>query len=262
MLPTSFKTLSHLGPTVSGTLQNPVTSGEKKDGEPSKPCHIWAGGTAKTFKTLSHLGLGLLCVSFKTLSHLGTCRSSIPSKPCHIWVKACCNNLQNPVTSGLALYALRPSKPCHIWASIALWTFKTLSHLGISETLALQNPVTSGEGLSFMPSKPCHIWASQESASFKTLSHLGTSTQTNLQNPVTSGMKHVGGPSKPCHIWESRLEILLQNPVTSGENTMSVPSKPCHIWAQSAPQSFKTLSHLGDYHKSFVVHRKFGIKSM
>lgn len=69
-------------------------------------------------------------------------------------------------------------------------------------------------------------------------------------------------PSKPCHIWAhegkgpfktlSHLGLLLltilQNPVTSGEGLER--------------ESFKTLSHLGDYHKSFVVHRKFGVKRM
>ena len=84
------------------------------------------------------------------------------------------------------------------------------------------------------PSKPCHIWAELYLSAFKTLSHLGFCVCIL--------------PSKPCHIWGWQMSTNLQNPVTSG--------------ARSDALAFKTLSHLGDYHKSFVVHRKFGVKRM
>lgn len=170
-----------------------------------------------------------------------------PSKPCHIWVQQILYILQNPVTSGVTLKG-SPSKPCHIWDGKRAPTFKTLSHLGRAASRGLQNPVTSGLEATALPSKPCHIWANPVPPAFKTLSHLGRSSFV--------------GPSKPCHIWVGLCQIFLQNPVTSGLHSSVGPSKPCHIWATALAATFKTLSHLGDYHKSFVVHRKFGIKSM
>lgn len=182
----TFKTLSHLGcggwddlqnPVTSGSrcsympskpchiwvseslsfLQNPVTSGRHPRSCPSKPCHIWGPLPARSFKTLSHLGVKSDRLAFKTLSHLG--RTAHP-------------RLQNPVTSGF-LRTVEPSKPCHIWARKARFD--------------LQNPVTSGSSSSCDPSKPCHIWAGAFCRTFKTLSHLGRSWITCLQNPVTSG---------------------------------------------------------------------------
>lgn len=174
-------------------------------------------------------------------------RHSDPSKPCHIWDRRHKTAfktlshlgspipffLQNPVTSG----------PQGFHAA-----FKTLSHLGVGRTPCLQNPVTSGVGRGLGPSKPCHIWGPAFPASFKTLSHLGSRSAVDLQNPVTSGFLACSMPSKPCHIWALSFRLCLQNPVTSG--------------AGRPGRTFKTLSHLGDYHKSFVVHRKFGVKRM
>ena len=63
------------------------------------------------------------------------------------------------------------------------------------------------------------------------------------------------------HLGRNRAAVL-QNPVTSGPVELRTPSKPCHIWDRGRVTAFKTLSHLGDYHKSFVVQRKFGVESM
>lgn len=157
-------------------------------------------------------------------------------------------SLRPPVTSGSAPFA-EPSKPCHIWVDRVGRAFKTLSHLGFY-------PVPS-------PSKPCHIWAENRSRAFKTLSHLGTIIFLK--------------PSKPCHIWEFVDAVTFKTLSHLGWRRPSMPSKPCHIWVSSPVptlqnpvtsgflifmDSFKTLSHLGDYHKSFVVQRKFGVKSM
>lgn len=228
---TAFKTLSHLGLPLHAPLQNPVTSGAMCCSSPSKPCHIWVAMIAVTFKTLSHLGQGLAGCLQNPVTSGSDMRGQAFKTLSHLGIFSAVN-LQNPVTSGL-VSASHPSKPCHIWEARHRRPFKTLSHLGMP--------------WAEMPSKPCHIWARRGDYAFKTLSHLGIQEPSALQNPVTSG-----NPLHPS----------LQNPVTSGCCSWSRPSKPCHIWAKTERGTFKTLSHLGDYHKSFVVHRKFGVKRM